>query len=67
MEGEWIPEPVVHSVKDQVQKFHLEKWINLFDNLNQMKVDQISSTDPHPGIKSQQIFAKYITEYFMHK
>ena len=67
MEGEWIPEPVVHSVKNQVQKFNLEKWVNLFDNLNGMKVDQVSSTDPHPGIKSQQIFAKYITEYFKHK
>ena len=64
-DSEWIPEPVWNNIKTQIQTLNLKKWINLFDNLQSMKVDQISSTDLHPGIQSHRLFANCITNYFL--
>ena len=67
IQAEWIPEPVWNNIKTQVQTLNLKKWINLFNSMQSLKVDQISSTDLHPGIQSHQIFANCVSEYFLDK
>jgi hypothetical protein len=32
-------------------------WLNLYQPMNQLQIDRIEPNDPHPGLKSQQIFA----------
>ena len=66
-QSEWIPEPIWNNIKTQVQTLNLKKWINPFDSMQSMKVDQISNNDLHPGIESHRIFANCITEYFSDK
>jgi len=66
-QSEWIPEPIWNNIKTQVQTLNLKKWINPFDSMQSMKVDQISDNDLHPGIESHRIFANCITEYFSDK
>lgn len=65
IQSEWIPETLWHNIKTQVQTLNLEKWITLFDSLQSTKVDQISIADPHPGVRSHQIFANHISKYFL--
>ncbi len=67
IQEEWIPESIWDNIKTQAQTLNLKKWINLFNSLQSMKTDQISSTDPHPGIQSHRLFANYITKYFLDK
>jgi hypothetical protein len=66
-QSEWIPEPIWNNIKTQVQTLNLKKWINPFDSMQSMRVDQISGNDLHPGIQSHQIFANCIAEYFSDK
>jgi hypothetical protein len=35
-------------------------WLNLYDSLRAMQVDNVSALDPHPGYKSQEKYAKYL-------
>jgi hypothetical protein len=37
-----------------------ELWLNLYQSLHSMKVDNVSYTDSHPGYLSQAAFAKYL-------
>jgi hypothetical protein len=37
------------------------KWLNLYESLEIMKVDTVSDTDKHPGIKSQLKFSEKLT------
>jgi len=37
-----------------------QHWLNLYQSLTSMQVDQISNKDPHPGIQSQDVFAQYL-------
>jgi len=37
-----------------------ECWLNLYHPLHTLKVDQVSSTDAHPGYASQDIFVKHL-------
>jgi hypothetical protein len=67
IQSEWMPEPVWDTIKIQVQTLDLNKWIMLIDSMQSLKVDQISDNDLHPGIQSHQIFANYITKYFLDK
>jgi hypothetical protein len=67
LQSEWIPEPVWNNTKTQVQTLNLKKWVNLFNSMQSMKVDQISDTDTHPGLRSHQIFANCITKHLLDK
>ncbi len=67
IESEWIPEPIWNTIKTQTQTLDLEKWINLFDNLQSIQIDQISDTDQHPGIQSQKLFANRIAGFLLDK
>jgi len=41
-----------------------ELWLNLYQSLHSMKVDNVSSTDNHPGYLSQTSFAKYLINQY---
>jgi hypothetical protein len=50
----------MHVLYNQVQTIDLTAWINPFTPLKKLKVDTVSATDLHPGIKSHSIFADTI-------
>jgi hypothetical protein len=37
-----------------------DHWLNLYQSLKSMQIDDVSINDPHPGIKSQTIFVDYL-------
>lgn len=37
-----------------------DHWLNLYSSFKKMKVDNASTIDTHPGLKSQQIYSKYL-------
>lgn len=41
-------------------------WLNLYNPLNNLKVDQASPQDKHPGIKSQQLFFDQLAPLLAH-
>jgi hypothetical protein len=51
---------LVHS---QTKSIDLNLWINPFNNFDQLRVDRIANEDPHPGLKSHDLYAKLITNY----
>jgi|LakMenEpi03Aug12_release.lakeMendotaPanAssembly.Ray.scaffolds.fasta_scaffold194982_3 hypothetical protein len=51
---------------NQAQTIDLDLWINPFVPLNNLQVDMISISDPHPGLKSQQIFTDLIYKGITH-
>jgi hypothetical protein len=53
----------VEILKHNKEKINLDLWINPFNSFSKIKVDAASSTDPHPGVKSQQIFSELIFNY----
>jgi hypothetical protein len=50
-------------VYNQTESIDLNLWINSFNSLNAIKVDNISSTDTHPGLLSHEIYANLIFNY----
>jgi hypothetical protein len=50
-------------VHNQTKLIDLNLWINPFDSFDQIKVDDISDEDPHPGLKSHDLYATLITNY----
>lgn len=47
--------------------FEKNHWLNLYDSLNSLKIDTISKTDKHPGLKSQIEFFNYLHPVFLDK
>lgn len=43
------------------------RWLNLYSSLRSMQIDNVSSTDPHPGYRSQEIFDQYLTPILQEK
>jgi hypothetical protein len=41
-----------------------EIWLNLYRSLQSIKVDNVSSTDTHPGLLSQDVFVKYLINQY---
>ena len=37
-------------------------WINLYQPLSDIQIDDVSSTDMHPGLQSQSIFANFLAQ-----
>jgi hypothetical protein len=42
-------------------------WLNLYSSLRSMQIDNVSSTDSHPGYQSQKIFDQYLTPILQEK
>lgn len=40
-----------------IQETH---WLNLYNSLDSMRIDEVSKADSHPGLKSQDLFANYL-------
>jgi hypothetical protein len=45
------------------QKINLNLWINPFNSFSKLQIDNASSNDTHPGIKSQEIFSELIFKH----
>jgi hypothetical protein len=50
-------------INQDKQEINLDLWINPFEPLFKLKVDNASSTDIHPGVNSQKIFSDLIVNY----
>ena len=50
-------------VHNQTKSIDLNLWINPFNSFNRTKIDEISSGDFHPGLKSHNLYATLITNY----
>jgi hypothetical protein len=44
-----------------------EHWLNLYNSLLDMKIDNVSKSDLHPGYKSQDLYAKYLINQYNEK
>jgi hypothetical protein len=47
-------------IKLQLNDIDLSKWVNPFNSLQSMRIDQVSVTDQHPGALSHQKYAELI-------
>jgi hypothetical protein len=50
-------------VYNQVKQIDLNLWINPFNSLHSLQIDNISSTDDHPGLLSHDKYATLIFNY----
>jgi len=44
-----------------------EHWLNLYQSLMDMKIDNVSNSDLHPGYQSQDVYAKYLINQYNEK
>lgn len=49
------------TVKTQLSGIDLERWVNPFNSLQSIRIDQISNVDQHPGTLSHQKYAELIS------
>lgn len=42
-------------------------WLNLYDSLRSMQIDDVSSTDAHPGYMSQEKYCEYLGKILREK
>lgn len=54
------------QLKKHFETLNLQKWVNIFQPLNRMKVDK-GLLGHHPGIESNKIFANMLEEYIINK
>ena len=58
---------IMHDQYDKYGGIHQERWLNLYNSLWSMQVDHASESDNHPGYKSQDIFAEYLSSQILLK
>jgi hypothetical protein len=51
---------MIHSHYEEYGGIHEELWLNLYQSLAKMKIDSVSSDDPHPGFLSQDLFFDFL-------
>lgn len=52
-------------VNKSKKKINLDLWINPFNSFQSCKIDNVGPMDPHPGVKSQEIFADLVYDNLM--
>jgi hypothetical protein len=52
----------VHSEYELYGGIHHDCWLNLYDSLLSLQIDDASNTDQHPGLLSQDIFVNKLKE-----
>lgn len=58
---------MVHNQYNQYGGIHQEHWLNLYNSLLSMQVDDASETDCHPGYASQDIFTEFLSSQILLK
>jgi hypothetical protein len=51
----------IHNQYDNVGGIHQKNWLNLYNSLLSMQVDNASEIDNHPGYQSQDIFVEHLS------
>jgi hypothetical protein len=51
---------MIHDHYESYGGIREEKWLNLYDSLISLKIDDASSTDGHPGLLSQDLYAELL-------
>jgi hypothetical protein len=57
---------MIHDQYQQYGNIQSDHWLNLYDPLKSLQVDQVSDLDPHPGYLSQSRFTEYLAP-ILHK
>jgi hypothetical protein len=52
----------IHNDYQLYGGIHEEYWLNLYDSLRSLQIDDASSTDQHPGLLSQDVFVKKLKQ-----
>ena len=52
----------IHNDYQSYGGIHEEYWLNLYDSLRSLQIDDASSTDQHPGLLSQDVFVKKLKQ-----
>jgi hypothetical protein len=50
---------MIHSHYSEFGGINEPKWLNLYDSLRSLQIDDVSSTDRHPGYQSQDRYVQY--------
>lgn len=58
---------MIHSHYDYYGGIRESHWLNLYDSLRSMQIDTVSSTDSHPGYRSQTRYAEYLRPILLEK
>ena len=58
---------MIHSQYSQYGSIKESNWLNLYNSLRSMQVDQISANDDHPGYRSQEKYFEYFTPILKRK
>ena len=58
---------MIHEQYQQYGGINQDHWLNLYNSLYSLKIDDASNDDPHPGYKSQDVFANYLETQLLDK
>jgi hypothetical protein len=58
---------LIHDQYESAGGINPRLWLNLYNPLRDIQIDNVSSTDSHPGVMSQEIFVKYLTPLLKNK
>lgn len=57
----------LHQVMTARNRIDRSRWVNLTSSWQMCKIDQVSSSDQHPGVQSQAMFADLVDEFIKDK
>lgn len=55
---------LIHDEYDDFGGIQENYWLNLYDPLRRKQIDIVLPNEPHPGYKSQEIFADFLTQSY---
>lgn len=58
---------MIHQHYTEYGTIRSELWLNLYNSLRHMQIDDASDIDRHPGLKSQKIFVQHLWPELKHK
>lgn len=58
---------MIHQHYDEYGGIQENLWLNLYQSLLRIKIDSVSSDDPHPGLLSQDLFSDFLYERIIDK
>lgn len=55
---------MIHSQYNEYNGIRENKWLNLYQSLRKLQIDNTSASDDHPGYASQDLYAEYLIPKF---
>lgn len=58
---------LIHSEYNKYGGIQSDYWLNLYNSLRSIQIDNASETDLHPGLKSQDLYSTYLAKQLKEK